>query len=179
MKYELLPLGMFAFSILFVTSYDTLDTHFTVTAPLQHAVQLDYIGEYHYIPVNDTQSYIGVVSRVNAIGEDHIEVQFADNGIFVGPYRIPEFEHTQTIRKGDVFVEMCLNCDSGTSLGLLTYVGIEEYDGRDYYKFFRTSADVDKGLQCKYPQVIIESLKTDLDITIPPGKIHTIVHPLS
>ena len=115
---------------------------------------------------------------MNAIGEDHIEVQFADNDIFVGSYRIPEFEHTETIRKGDVFVEMCLNLDSGVSLGLLTYIGIEEHGGKNYYKFFRTSADADKGLQCKYPQVITESLKTDLDVTIPPGKIHIIVHPL-
>ena len=179
MKYALLPLGMFVFSILFLSSYDTLDTYFTVTIPLQHAVQLAYIGEYHYNPVDDPQSYIGVVSRVKAIDDASIEVQFTDNDIFVGSHRIPEFEHTEAIRKGDVFVEMCLNRDSGTSLGLLTYIGIEEHDGKDYYKFFRTSADVDKVLQCKYPQVIIESLKTDLDVTIPPGKIHTIVHPLS
>lgn len=175
MKYELLPLGMFAFSILFLASYDTLDTYLTVTVPLQHMVQLDHIGEYHYDPTDDPRSNIGTVTRVEAIGEDYIEVQFTDNGFFVGPYRIPEFEHTETIGKGDVFVETCLNFDSGVGLGLLTYIGVEEYDGKDHYRFFRTSADTDKGLQCKYPQIIIESLKVDLNITIPQGKIPAIV----
>ncbi len=166
---------MFVFAVLFLISYNTLDTYFTVTVPLQHAVQLDYVGEYHYDPTDDPQSDIGTVTHVKAIGEDYIEVQFTDNDFFVGSYRIPEFVHTETIRKGDVFVETCLNFDSGVSLGLLTYMGVEEYDGKDHYKFFRTSADTDKELQCKYPQVIIESLKIDLDITIPQGKILTIV----
>lgn len=163
---------MFAFSILFLMSYDTLDTYFAVTVPLQRTVQLDH-REYHYDPVDDPQSYIGMVTRVEAVGEDHIEVQFTDNGIFVGPHKIPEFEHTEIIRKGDVFVEMCINFDSGAGLGLLTYIGIEEQGRKDHYKFFRASADAE-GLRCKYPQVIIESLKADLDITIPQGRIMNI-----
>ena len=175
MKYELLLLGMFAFAILFLISYDTLDTYFTVTIPLQHTVQLDHMGEYHYDPADNSQSDIGTVTRVKAIGEDYIEIQFTDNGFFVGSYRIPEFEHTEIIRSGDVFVETCLNRDSGVSLGLLTYIGVEKYDGKDHYKFFRTSTDADSRLQCKYPQVIIESLKIDLDIAVPQGKIPSII----
>ncbi len=175
MKYWMLPLGMFAFAILFLISYDTLDTYFTVTVPLQHTIQLVHIGEYHYDPADDPQSDIGTVTRVKAIGEDYIEIQFTDNGFFVGPHRIPEFEHIETIRRGDVFVETCLNRDSGVSLGLLTYIGVEKYDGKDHHKFFRASTDADEGLQCKYPQIIIESLKIDLDIVIPPGKIPNII----
>ena len=166
---------MFTFAVLFLISHDTLDTYFTVTVPLQHTVQLDHIGEYHYDPADDPQSDIGTVTHVKAIDEDYIEIQFTDNGFFVSSYRIPEFEHAETIKMGDVFVETCLNRDFGVSLGLLTYVGVEEYGGKDHYKFFRTSADADKGLQCKYPQVIIESLKIDLDIVIPQGKIPSII----
>ena len=174
MKYELLPLGMFILSILFLMSYDTLDTYFAVTVPLQSTTQIDYLGEYHYDPVDDPQSYIGMVTRVKTVSEDHIEVQFTDNGIVAGLHKIPEFEHTETIRREDVFVEWCINFDSGVGLGLLTYIGIEEHNGKDYYKFFRASADADEGLRCKYPQVIIESLKSDLDITIPQGRIMNI-----
>ena len=166
---------MFAFAILFLASYDTLDTYVTVTVPLQSAAQIYYIGEYHYDPAGDPQSDIGTVTRVKPVGEDYIEIQFTDNGFFVGPHKIPEFEHVETIGIGDVFVETCLNRNSGVSLGLLTYVGVEKYDGKDHYKFFRASADVDSGLQCKYPQVITESLKIDLDIVIPRGDIPHII----
>ena len=177
MKSRLLLIGiLLSFVVLFSLNYDTLDTYLTVTVPMKYAVQeTDYLGEYHYDPVDNPQSGIGTVSSVRMVDENYIEIQFTDNSFFVGSHEIPEFEHTETIKKGDVFVETCLNFDSGVSLGLLKYIGVEEYDGKDHYKFFRTNADTDKDLQCKYPQVIIESLKLNWDITMPQGKILTIV----
>lgn len=174
-KHQLLLIGVFAVAILFLVIYDTIDTYFTVTIPLQHTVQLDYIGEYHYDPTDDPQSNIGTVTHVETIDEEYIEIQFTDNDFFVGQYEIPEFEHTEIIKKGNVFVETCLNFESGVSLGLLTYMGIEKYNEKDHYKFFRTSTNADKNLQCKYPQVITESLKIELDIIIPQGKILNII----
>ncbi len=161
--------------ILVMVGFEHVYNYLTITIPLKQAVQeIDYIGEFHYDPVDDPHSDIGTVTNIKIINENQLEIIFTSNSFQVTDgkkiiYKVPDFHYSAMVNKNQTFVESCVEFKEKDTvgLGILQYMGVAEIQDKSFFKFFRTNLSIDASFECKYPEIIEESLKINWELQIP------------
>jgi hypothetical protein len=120
-------------------------------------------GELHFNLVSQGVSYFTMKNMTKVSGDTAL-INFADNNYRVGnkqrtDYEITDkFEFDTVIEKFDTFIAKCNNYE-GTSVTIVQYLGIGTLDSVDYFLTWHMLAHSDKGVPCKYPEIIQHSLK--------------------
>lgn len=145
--------------------------HFCYTKPriyekrgISYVVGSDGIyGEMHFDPTDMGVSYF-TIKNMTVISKDTAMITFADKNYRIGngkrtDYEITDkFEFSAVIKKYDTFVTHCGNYE-GTGVTVVQYLGVVTIDNVDYFQTWHTQANSDKGVPCKYPQIIQHSIK--------------------
>ena len=119
-------------------------------------------GEMHLDPVDSGVHYF-TMNGMTRIHGDTANIFFADKDYRIGnrdrtTYEITEdFEYSAVIEKFDTFITHCGNFD-GTGVTIVQYLGVITLDGMDYFATWHAVGSSEKGVPCKYPELIHHSL---------------------
>ena len=98
------------------------------------------------------------------IDENKTLFTFADKDYRIGnkdrtTYEIIEkFEFDTVVEKYDSFITHCGNFD-GSAATIVQYLGVVNIDDVDYFVTWHTVITSPDGFECKYPEIIQQSLK--------------------
>ena len=102
------------------------------------------------------------------IGEGNALFTFADKNYRIGnkdrtTYEITEkFEFDAVVIKYDSFITHCGNFD-GSAATIVQYLGVASIDGIDYFVTWHTVITTPDGFECRYPELIKQSLKHNFE----------------
>lgn len=127
-------------------------------------------GDIHYEKVDKEGNFWGTINKINLLDDETIEVTFNANNYKLEyihndvpmVYKVPEFEYVTKIKKNQTFAPLCLQIGDGKTLIVLKYTGITEQNGTQYYTFWHKNAE-NIEINCKYPDIIKDSLSVNFD----------------
>jgi len=120
-------------------------------------------GEIHFDKVG-LEGGIFTIKNMALIDEGKALFTFADKNYRIGnkdriTYEITEkFEFDVVVKKYDSFITHCGNFE-GSAATIVQYLGVENIDGTDYFVTWHTVITTPDGFECKYPEIIQQSLK--------------------
>ena len=124
-------------------------------------------GEMHLEPVGRAIGYWAIGKMIpvsDAIGV----ITFSDNtslyhdGALSRSNMSVEFEFTETVERYDTFVANCRN--GGKVVDIVQYLGVVTVEGTGYVATWHVHAESDRGIPCKYPEIIKHSFGHDFGI---------------
>jgi len=120
-------------------------------------------GEIHFDKVG-LDGGIFTIKNMSRINDNSALFTFADKDYRIGnkdrtTYEITEkFEFDTVVKKFDSFITHCGNFD-GSAATIVQYLGVTNIDGVDYFVTWHTVITSQDNFQCKYPELIQQSLK--------------------
>jgi|APSaa5957512535_1039671.scaffolds.fasta_scaffold12176_7 hypothetical protein len=117
-------------------------------------------GEMHLEPLHNITGY-WTMSSMTPISDIAGIITFSDNSEHYPEKTLArwhvteEFEFTKTVEKYDTFVAFC--SDNGKNMEIMQYMGIITIDEIDYVATWHIWASSEKGITCKYPEIIENS----------------------
>lgn len=140
------------------------DENFRVSHPLGSN---GITGEMHFEPVRNATGY-WTMSSIIPTSNSTATITFSDNSDrypseTLARWHITEkFEFSKTVEKYDTFVAYCV--DNGKYVEIIQYMGVFTIQGTDYVATWHVGATSEKGITCKYPEIIRHSFGHDFGI---------------
>ena len=115
-------------------------------------------GEMHLAPIGRASGY-WAISKMVPVSETVGVITFSDSASLyhdLSESDTPEeFEFTRTVERYDTFVANCRN--DGKVVDIVQYLGVVAVEGADYVATWHVHAESERGIPCKYPEIIRHS----------------------
>ena len=127
----------------------------------------DIAGEMHFEPVGRATGY-WAMGKIVPVSETAGVITFSDTDSLYPDEPLPgsstpeEFEFTKTVEKYDTFVANCRHY--GKVVDIVQYLGVVTVEGADYVVTWHVHAESERGIPCKYPEIIKHSFGHDFGI---------------
>ena len=123
-------------------------------------------GEMHLDPVDGAVG-VWAIERMVPVSETVGVITFSDDASIghgsLNRYDPPEeFEFTETVERYDTFVANCRN--GGEVVDIVQYLGVVTVEGAEYVATWHVHAESERGIPCKYPEIIKHSFGHDFGI---------------
>ncbi len=124
-------------------------------------------GEMHFEPVGRATGY-WAMGKIVPISETVGVITFSDTDNLYPDEPLPgsstpeEFEFTKTVERYDTFVANCRYY--GKVIDIVQYLGVVTVEGADYVVTWHVHAESERGIPCKYPEIIKHSFGHDFGI---------------
>ena len=111
----------------------------------------------HFEPIKNATGY-WTMKKIVPVSDNAAVFTFSDNADryprkTLAGWNIDEkFEFTRILQKYDTFVSHCSN--DGKRIEIIQYAGIFTVEDTDYVATWHVGASSNKGITCKYPEII-------------------------
>lgn len=123
-------------------------------------------GEMHLYPVNNVSRH-WAIAKIVPVSETVGVITFSyaaslGYGNLNDPDPPEEFEFTKTVTRYDTFVTNCRA--DGIVVDIVQYLGVVTVEGAEHVAIWHVHAESERGIPCKYPEIIKHSFGHDFGI---------------